>query len=76
MDDSLKRNFLSLTGGPKSTLLHEVKVNLFGYEKCMEIFRLAGLEEQLSDVFICAGWEEGGKDACEVSYVTTDPGSI
>ena len=42
----------------------------------MEIFRLAGLEEQLSDVFICAGWEEGGKDACEVSYVTTDPGSI
>eukprot|EP00095_Tigriopus_kingsejongensis_P000840 maker-scaffold546_size140615-snap-gene-0.31 protein:Tk00840 transcript:maker-scaffold546_size140615-snap-gene-0.31-mRNA-1 annotation:"tripsin " len=52
-------------GGPKPDRLQEVSVPVIGHKKCMEIFKLAGLEEKLTDVFICAGFEAGGKDACE-----------
>eukprot|EP00094_Tigriopus_californicus_P011150 TCALIF_10760-PA protein Name:"Similar to Sb Serine proteinase stubble (Drosophila melanogaster)" AED:0.10 eAED:0.10 QI:1/1/0.4/1/0.75/0.6/5/0/468 len=52
-------------GGPKPDQLQEVSVPVIGHEKCMDIFKLAGLDEKLTDVFICAGFREGGKDACE-----------
>lgn len=63
-------SLLCFVGGPKPDRLQEVSVPVIGHEKCMEIFRLAGLEEKLTDVFICAGFREGGKDACEVRNTT------
>lgn len=64
-----QNNSLSL-GGPKPSVLQEVSVPIMDYKKCNEIFLEADLEEDISDVFICAGFEEGGKDACEVSTIS------
>ena len=60
-------NPVSYLGGPKSDALLEAEVPVFNHRVCNAIFEVAGLDEKLTDTFICAGVEEGGVDACEVS---------
>ena len=44
----------------------EASVPVFNHRLCNEVFSLAGLDEKLTDTFICAGLREGGVDACKV----------
>ena len=44
----------------------EASVPVFNHRVCNEVFSLAGLDEKLTDTFICAGLQEGGVDACKV----------
>ena len=53
--------------GIAPSVLQEVKVDIVSNDKCEEMFLKAGRHENISDVFICAGFSEGGKDSCQVS---------
>ena len=57
-------------GGPDSDTLLEAAVPVFNHRVCNEVFSLAGLDEKLTDTFICAGLREGGVDACKVCSET------
>ena len=48
----------------------EASVPVFNHRVCNEVFSLAGLDEKLTDTFICAGLREGGVDACKVCSET------
>ena len=64
--NATKNNRAIFAGGSKSQVLREVKVTVVGHDRCNELFLSAGSDEELTDVFICAGdEEEGGRDACD-----------
>ena len=49
---------------------HQVDVPILSNSECNNLFKLAALDEHVSeDIWVCAGYREGGKDACDVSFV-------
>lgn len=53
-------------GGPEPSLLNEVDVPILSNSECNSLFKLAALDEHVSeDIWVCAGYREGGKDACD-----------
>jgi len=49
-----------------SNRLHLVQLPLVSRKECEKRFRTAGYQVEIDKTKICAGWLEGGKDACQV----------
>ncbi|XP_064471748.1 serine proteinase stubble-like [Ornithodoros turicata] len=52
-------------GGVLPSVLQQVKVPIVSNEKCKNMFLAAGRHEYIPNIFMCAGFEEGGRDSCQ-----------
>ena len=48
------------------TVLHEVPVPIIDKVKCQTMFTKSGHKKIVRDSFLCAGYDEGKRDSCEV----------
>ncbi|KAK4007959.1 hypothetical protein OUZ56_013118 [Daphnia magna] len=54
-------------GGTLPSMLQQVTVPIVSNDKCKDMFLKAGRHEYIPDIFMCAGFEEGGRDSCQVT---------
>ena len=48
----------------------QVSVPIVSNEKCQSMFLRAGRHEVIPDIFMCAGYENGGRDSCQVRFAS------
>jgi hypothetical protein len=53
-------------GGNVPNILHQVTVPIIDNEKCQKMFIKSGHKKKVRDSFLCAGYDLGLKDSCEV----------
>ena len=46
----------------------QVDVPILSSAECRRQFKQSELDQVDQDIWVCAGYAEGGKDACEVSF--------
>eukprot|EP00094_Tigriopus_californicus_P009970 TCALIF_09615-PA protein Name:"Similar to Sb Serine proteinase stubble (Drosophila melanogaster)" AED:0.18 eAED:0.18 QI:127/0.66/0.6/1/0.66/0.6/10/439/622 len=51
--------------GPLPSVMQEVGLPVIKNSDCELMYKDAGYVEHIPNIFICAGYEEGGKDSCE-----------
>ena len=47
--------------------MFQVSVPIVSNDKCKSMFLRAGRHEVIPDIFMCAGYDHGGRDSCQVS---------
>ncbi|CAH0394977.1 unnamed protein product [Bemisia tabaci] len=52
-------------GGTLPSVLQEVSVPIISNDKCKSMFLRAGRHEFIPDIFMCAGFDDGGRDSCQ-----------
>jgi len=52
-------------GGTLPSKLQQVTLPIVSNRKCEAMFLKAGRKEHIPDIFMCAGYEEGGRDSCQ-----------
>jgi hypothetical protein len=48
-------------------ILHQVSVPVIDNQSCQDMFTTSGHKKTIRESFLCAGYEEGKKDSCEVT---------
>ena len=46
--------------------MFQVSVPIVSNDKCKSMFLRAGRHEVIPDIFMCAGYDHGGRDSCQV----------
>ena len=54
-------------GGNVPNILHQVSVPIIDNDKCQNMFIKSGHKKKVRESFLCAGYDKGEKDSCEVS---------
>ena len=62
--------FIFLAGNVPN-ILHQVTVPIIDNDKCQNMFIKSGHKKTVRESFLCAGYDEGKKDSCEVCIVYT-----
>uniref|UniRef100_A0A2S2N7Q6 Serine proteinase stubble n=1 Tax=Schizaphis graminum TaxID=13262 RepID=A0A2S2N7Q6_SCHGA len=52
-------------GGTLPSVLQEVSIPIVSNDKCKSMFLRAGRHEYIPDIFMCAGFDDGGRDSCQ-----------
>lgn len=52
-------------GGPVPSILQVVKLPVIPNSQCQRMFLTAGHHKIIRNTFLCAGYNDGGKDSCE-----------
>lgn len=60
---------LSILGGRHATKLRKVTVPILANGKCKQWLKEGRKELVITENSICAGYEEGGKDSCNVYFI-------
>ncbi|KAF2366951.1 Serine proteases trypsin domain [Trinorchestia longiramus] len=71
-DDLLIGEMATVTGwgrlsehGTLPSVLQEASVPIMSNEKCRQLFLRGGRKESIPDIFLCAGYDNGGRDSCQ-----------
>ena len=59
---------LLIIDGATPGVLNEVEVPIMANGECYDMFKKAGHVKRILDSFMCAGYSEGKKDSCEVTF--------
>ena len=57
---------MSFLAGNVPNILHQVTVPIIDNDKCQNMFIKSGHKKTVRESFLCAGYDEGKKDSCEV----------
>jgi Trypsin len=60
---------VTFIGGALPPILHKVEVPFIGKKDCESWFDDGDRHQDIESVFICAGYKNGGRDACQVRIV-------
>lgn len=60
------KRFVGTIGGALPPILHKVEVPFIGKKDCESWFDDGDRHQDIEPVFICAGYKNGGRDACQV----------
>ncbi|XP_065581581.1 serine proteinase stubble-like [Artemia franciscana] len=52
-------------GGILPNVLQQVTLPVISNDKCKTMFLKSGRHEFIPDIFLCTGYDEGGRDACQ-----------